>query len=150
MVLNNAFGDVYQKLDTSESSPVTQKSAAITSQTTFEQLVNISDEALSALIGENADNGCTYLLKSSKNAYFRNCLFYQKLALSDLPAIQIQLTKDTDPSKEDLRHRPKFARRISATMKGYTPAWSAKDPTTSVKLESLESQKHAFLKRNIV
>eukprot|EP00092_Neocalanus_flemingeri_P086278 GFUD01108693.1.p1 GENE.GFUD01108693.1~~GFUD01108693.1.p1 ORF type:complete len:742 (-),score=162.00 GFUD01108693.1:40-2265(-) len=103
MVLNNAFGDVYQKLDTSASSPVTLKSAAITSKTTFEQLVNISDEALGVLIGDNADNGCTYLAKAKDDddkakKYFRNCLFYQKLALSDLPAIKIQLKKDTDPT----------------------------------------------------
>lgn len=109
MVLNNAFGDVYQKLDTDESSPLIKHAASITTKTTFEQLVNISDDALAELIGKDADNGCTYLEKENDNEkkYFRNCLFYQRLALSDLPKVKIQLTKDTDPSnaticKDDL------------------------------------------------
>ena len=65
-VLNTAFGDVYQKLDTSDSSPLIKHATSITSKTTFDQLVNISDDALAELIGDNADNGCTYLEKESR------------------------------------------------------------------------------------
>ena len=65
-VLNEAFGDVYQKLETSDSSPLMKHATSITKKTSFEQLVNISDEALSELIGNDADNGCTYLEKEGK------------------------------------------------------------------------------------
>jgi len=102
-VLNLAFGNIYQKLDTSDSSPVATKSEEITSKTTFEQLVNISDDALASLIGDSPENGCTYLEKTKddtgkRKKFYRNCLYHQKLALSDLPAVQIQLTKDKDPN----------------------------------------------------
>ena len=125
LVLNQAFGEVYQKLETSDTSPLIKHAGSITKKTSFEQLVNISDDALSELIGNDADNGCTYLEKQGKilmlsliifnkkfedeeeKKYFRNCLFYQKLALSDLPKVKIQLSEDRDPNnaticKEDL------------------------------------------------
>ena len=64
LILNNAFGEIYQSLQTGPASPLVQRSAAILPNTTFEQLVNISDEALLELIGSGPDNGCTYQKKT--------------------------------------------------------------------------------------
>jgi len=109
MVLNLAFGEAYRHLQTSESSPVTKHAASVTAKMTFEQLVNVSDEALTELIGGGPENGCTYLEKETDRGrkYFRNCLYHQKLALSDLQKAKIQLKKTLDPNnaticKDDL------------------------------------------------